>query len=59
MGPGKPSMSRNEPLSAHTIFVISVGFALLGLVAYGSVITHPDAEELVRWAQIPISTVSR
>ena len=41
-------------LSAPAIFAIALAFALTGLVAYELVVTHPNAEQLVRWAQAPI-----
>jgi hypothetical protein len=48
-----------KTLSAPGILAISFAFAVAGLVAYGVVITQPESEHLVRWAQTPISTVTR
>jgi hypothetical protein len=46
-------------LSAPGILALAFAFALAGLMAYSFGITHPEAEQLVRWAQMPISTLTR
>ena len=46
-------------LSAPGILAVALAFALAGLAAYGFVLTHPEAEQLIRWAQVPISTLTR
>jgi hypothetical protein len=51
-------MTETTPLSAPGILAIAVAFAL-GVIGYGFVIAHPEAEHLVRWAQAPISTATR
>jgi hypothetical protein len=48
-----------KALSAPSILAIALAVAFVGFVAYGFVITHPEAEQLVRWAQAPIFTETR
>ena len=48
-----------KPLSAPGILAVALAVALAGLMAYGFVLTHPEAEQLIRWAQVPITTLTR
>ena len=48
-----------HPLSAPGILAVALAFALTALVAYDFVLTQPEAEQLVRWAQVPISTLTQ
>src|SRR5262245_58063427 len=49
-----PKVAEQKPLSAPAIFAVSFAFALVGLVGYGYVIMHPEAQQLLSWAQTPI-----
>ena len=50
------SAPTEKPLSAPDILAIALAFALAGLAGYAFV--QPEAEQLVRWAQAPISTAT-
>jgi hypothetical protein len=49
-----PKVTEKKPLSAPAIFAVAFAFALVGSCGYGFVIMHPEAQQLLRWAQVPI-----